>query len=233
MKSAKPLIAGGVAAAVVALGATSFAVVNAQQNDRNVTICHATSAFKNPYQVNTVDPSSTDFNGHGDHNGPLFDPDADPKTAKWGDIIPPIPSRDYPGLNWPAGQAIWEAGCKVVVPEPTTPEPTTPEPTTPEPTTPEPTTPEPTTPEPTTPEPTTPPPPPPGPGPTVESTPEAVPEEVPVPVEIADPGATPVESDVEAPVEIAGAPEDSAPVEIASKPGVPTSVPAGGGAARK
>ena len=86
-----------------------------------VQICHATNSVSNPYTVNSVNTSSVDeegnkfLNGHGDHTGPVFDP-ADP-PASWGDIIPPITNPDtgttFPGLNWPAGEAIWTNGCQV------------------------------------------------------------------------------------------------------------------------
>ncbi len=86
-----------------------------------VQICHATNSVSNPYIVNSVNTSSVDeegnkfLNGHGDHTGPVFDP-ADP-PASWGDIIPPITNPDtgttFPGLNWPAGEAIWTNGCQV------------------------------------------------------------------------------------------------------------------------
>ena len=92
-----------------------------------VQICHATGSESNPYVVNQVDSSSIDeegnkfLNGHGDHIGPVFDPD-DPQKS-WGDIIPPITNPDtgttFDGLNWPAGEVIWLNGCQVPTPSPT------------------------------------------------------------------------------------------------------------------
>ena len=108
-----------------------------------VDICHATGSTSNPYIVSQVDISSVDedgnqfLNGHGDHTGPVFDPDDPPES--WGDIIPaftnPATGTSFPGLNWPAGEAIWSNGC--VVPGPSqspTPTTTSPTPTTTSPT---------------------------------------------------------------------------------------------------
>lgn len=97
-----------------------------------VVICHATSSVSNPYISTQIDVSSVDeegnrfLNGHGDHIGPVFDPD-DPQDD-WGDIIPAFTNPDtgtpFPGLNWPEGQAIWEAGCMIPSPSPTETSPT-------------------------------------------------------------------------------------------------------------
>jgi outer membrane biosynthesis protein TonB len=214
----KPLVIGGAIATAGMLAAASFAIVNATPSG-DVRICHATASSENPYTVNTVNTSSVDeqgnkfLNGHGTHIGPIFDPEGGKDQPAWGDIIPPIVSptnsaNNFPGLNWSAaGQAIWANDCKIPTPTPTptpTPEPTpTPTPT-PEPT-PE-STPTPVTP---TSEPEVP----------VAIAGEPAPEDQPVEVGIADPGAVPGEAPQEAEVEIAGAP-------------VPTSVPAGKGAAR-
>jgi hypothetical protein len=100
--------------------------------EHKVTICHRTNSVTNPYRVNTVDISSTDgslgkgSNDHTHHLGLAFDFSADPDVAyppprngdQWGDIIPPYqwgetPEQSFPGMNWVAGQAIWEAGCTV------------------------------------------------------------------------------------------------------------------------
>jgi hypothetical protein len=102
----------------------------------SVTICHRTNSVTHPYVQITVDEASVDGNsgndnGHGDHLlehlGPVFDVNADPDVAyppphngdQWGDIIPPFYAdgqtpTGYPSLNWDAaGQAIFEAGCKI------------------------------------------------------------------------------------------------------------------------
>lgn len=83
-----------------------------------VTLCHATSSRTNPYVSVTVDKSAILPRGHGSHTGPLF------PAADWGDIIPPFDG--YPGLNWPAGQAILDNGC--AIPATPTPPPPAPQP---------------------------------------------------------------------------------------------------------
>ena len=90
-----------------------------------VTICHATASTSNPYVVKSVDMSSIDeernkyLNGHGNHLGPVFDPNGGKSQPAWGDIIPPfqntaVPNGSvFPGYNWPAGQAILVNDCAV------------------------------------------------------------------------------------------------------------------------
>jgi hypothetical protein len=78
-------------------------------------ICHSTGSSTNPYVVNHPN-NQGQFEGHADHTGPIWSPGA----TQWGDIIPPIPDLNYPGLNWPEGQAIWENDCKPVEPPPET-----------------------------------------------------------------------------------------------------------------
>jgi hypothetical protein len=118
-------------------------------NADNVTICHRGNAVGNEYQQITVDPSAIDGVGGGDHfgehKGPLVTSEAESQALKdqmimWGDIIPPL-AGVHDGLNWPAGQAILENGCKFVTPPTTTPATTTPATTTPATTTPATTTP--------------------------------------------------------------------------------------------
>jgi uncharacterized repeat protein (TIGR01451 family) len=107
-----------VASALFALALAAIPAVMAavQANDKQVTICHATSSEKNPYVQNhpAIANNGDLQGGHLDH------PD---------DIIPPYTYTDendavqqFPGQNWGEdNQAIWENGCNVVEPEPPTP----------------------------------------------------------------------------------------------------------------
>ena len=118
---------------VAGLAAIALASPASATPARKVTICHATSAASNPYVTPTVDMSSVDeannwdWNGHGDHEGPVFDPATMQQGDKWGDIIPPftytfikkgkVVTVDFPGYNWSAeGQAIYNNGCAPQVP---------------------------------------------------------------------------------------------------------------------
>ncbi len=53
--------------------------------------------------------------GHGSHTGPVFP--AVGADGRWGDVIPPFDydngQQHFPGLNWPAGSAVLDAGCAV------------------------------------------------------------------------------------------------------------------------
>ena len=89
-----------------------------------VTICHATNSFSNPYNQNEVDIDSilNPAPGQG-REGPAFDPEVHSQSDRgWGDIVPPFHYLDgdgqlqeYPGTdNWSeGGQTIHEAGCDV------------------------------------------------------------------------------------------------------------------------
>lgn len=88
-----------------------LALTSSANASTKVTICHAGSAYANPYQSTPVDFNSIDANGHSGHTGPVFDPSTMQQGDTWGDIIPPL--ETFPGLNWPAGKAILENGCVV------------------------------------------------------------------------------------------------------------------------
>jgi hypothetical protein len=221
-KANRSIAVGGVLVLAVAGAGASWAFVSTDKPEKSkIDICHATSATNNPYTTNQVDTSSVDLNGHINHTGPLY---SEGMESGWGDIIPPVPEILPEGLNWPEGQATLLNGCKFVAPSPT-PTPTeSPTPTV-----------EPTPTE--TPTPTVSP----TPTETATPTPEGTPvPDAEVPVEPASPETpAPVDADEVAPVEIADpgevpAEDDSVAVEPASpqQASVPTSVPAGGGAAR-
>jgi hypothetical protein len=118
-------VAALAALAFVALGlAMSPAPASGSKPDSNgvhkVTICHRTNSNTNPYVVITVDVSAADGslgkggNDHTHHDGPVWNPSLKDAHIKWGDIIPPYTynGTSFPGMNWPAGQAIHENGCE-------------------------------------------------------------------------------------------------------------------------
>jgi hypothetical protein len=118
--------AGWVIPLLVAAGlitASPFAVAAGAKTagpEDKVEICHRTNSNSNPYVQNSPSKSG-DVNGHDGHEGPVWNPFLKDLGIKWGDIIPPFDYGDnehYPGKNWddPEGQAIYENGCKPVVP---------------------------------------------------------------------------------------------------------------------
>ena len=164
----------GAALVAVPLLAVSASATEDHGDGHKVTICHRNNNDKKPYVQETVDIASTGLlkSGHNGHTGDVWSAGMKSDHDKWGDIIPAYTYKisehktfSFPGLNWDAeGKAIYNAGCKVVLPTPTqttpstepTDEPTTPEETaTEEPGSPEPTATESTaTEEPGSPEPT-------------------------------------------------------------------------------
>ena len=105
-------VLGGAAILAMGLGAST----NADQTPHKVTLCHATDSYTNPYVSVTVDYNAVVLGGHGNHDGPVFDPAI--QGRKWGDIIPAFNFGDgnqFPGMNLDAvGQAILESGCTLV-----------------------------------------------------------------------------------------------------------------------
>jgi len=105
-----------------------------------ITICHRTNSYTNPYVVITIDRSGADGvagnQGHqADHflehddGGGMFDPAVDTSGGDWDDIIPPVDNDGNPmphnGLHWndtnstgETGQDIWLNGCKPNIPKP-------------------------------------------------------------------------------------------------------------------
>jgi hypothetical protein len=101
-----------------ALGVGSIGVFGASAQVEFPRICHRTGASDNPY-VNNQPNNQGQFEGHADHTGPVWTPGA----TEWGDIIPPIPALNFPGLNWDAvGMATHANNCVPPdLPPPTTP----------------------------------------------------------------------------------------------------------------
>jgi hypothetical protein len=95
---------------------------------QKVTLCHRTNSETNPYVRITVSVNSVIKDaGHDGHNGPVFAAGMKAAHQKWGDIIPSFTyttktgsTASYGGKNWPAGQAIFDAGCVVGQPTSTT-----------------------------------------------------------------------------------------------------------------
>jgi hypothetical protein len=115
--------------ALVLLGVLAHVAGATSPPDHQITLCHATDSYTNPYVVITVDVASVRFAGHEGHDGPIFFP-AIAKHTKWGDIIPPASNdgtRAVTPKNWSAeGQSIWADGCAATAPvSTTTNEPTT------------------------------------------------------------------------------------------------------------
>lgn len=119
----------GVAMATVttALPGTTFATNQGGEKpqEHKITICHANHSAtgksgNQPYVRITVDHHAVvKGSGHGDHTGPIASTLAEADTLKeagthWGDIIPPVETADYPGLNWTTtGQAIYNNNCRL------------------------------------------------------------------------------------------------------------------------
>src|SRR4051794_41902707 len=101
------VLAVGVAAALVVLQPAA-----SQQNEKQVLICHATSAETNPYvsEHPAIENNGDLKGGHLGHLGPVF------PEPKWGDIIPPYTYTDasgneavFQGPDWgPAGRLLWQ-----------------------------------------------------------------------------------------------------------------------------
>jgi hypothetical protein len=127
---------GGVRkAAAVGLGVTmvggsiAFSTTSAQADpsrppEPQVTLCHATGSFSNPYSETTVDQSSIIDDGrvlksgHGSHTGPLFDPEGGKQQPSWGDIIPAFGTGEdaFGGVNASAGASILANHCSTPKP---------------------------------------------------------------------------------------------------------------------
>jgi uncharacterized repeat protein (TIGR01451 family) len=96
----------------------------ANADSENVRICHAGNSDSNPYQENTPANGSKIVEGHGSHDGPVWDPTLKDRKIEWGDIIPPFSyvedgvTKSYAGKNWTtAGQEIYNNGCRPAFPD--------------------------------------------------------------------------------------------------------------------
>lgn len=89
-------------------------------NADNITFCHATHSVSNPYVVITTDPAGIIKAGHGDHAGPVFNPEGGRQQPPWGDVIPAFdysksgktPAGHFAGLNLRAGQSLLDGSCQ-------------------------------------------------------------------------------------------------------------------------
>ncbi len=94
---------------------------------QKVTLCHRTNSDHNPYVRITVSINSViKSSGHDGHNSQVYAAGMKAAHQKWGDVIPSFTyttktgdTASYGGRNWPAGRAIFDAGCAVSRPTPT------------------------------------------------------------------------------------------------------------------
>ena len=95
------------------------ATKSSSSSNQKVTLCHRTNSDHNPYVRITVSINSViKSSGHDGHNGPVYAAGLKAAHQKWGDIIPSFTyttktgdTASYGGKNWPAGRAIFDAGC--------------------------------------------------------------------------------------------------------------------------
>jgi uncharacterized repeat protein (TIGR01451 family) len=112
--------------ALLGAGLLSFALFGTTSaTGQSVAICHATNSETNPYIAESPAINSSGAfigllaGGHNGHTGPIWVPGDKAAKITWGDIIPAYTyaptSFSFLGLNWPAGQAILDNGCKIPV----------------------------------------------------------------------------------------------------------------------
>ncbi len=93
-------------------GAAASAFSDPSSGEPKVTICRATDSDTHPYNQITVSRKAVDDEGHRSHTGPVWYAGAKDGGVRWGDIIPA--TDGVTGLNWPAGEAIFNDDCLVV-----------------------------------------------------------------------------------------------------------------------
>jgi uncharacterized repeat protein (TIGR01451 family) len=112
--------------ALLGAGLLSFVLFGtASATGQSVTICHATNSETNPYILESPAINANGAfagqlaGGHNGHTGPIWLPGDKAAGVTWGDIIPAYDyaptSFHFDGLNWPAGKAILDNGCKIPV----------------------------------------------------------------------------------------------------------------------
>ena len=97
-------VAGVAAGALGVTGAALAGTGPPPEDGEKVTICHRVGGPH--YNVITLDANGA-VNGHSRHAS---------------DVIPPIPSEDYAGKNWPEGEALLKNGCFPLIIDKTAPE---------------------------------------------------------------------------------------------------------------
>lgn len=75
-----------------------------------VTICHRSANVAAPYGPQPLVINTSDVPLHAADTGPVWDATM---QFGWGDIIPPVPESEFPGLNWDeGGKAIYYNNCQ-------------------------------------------------------------------------------------------------------------------------
>lgn len=123
-KAAMVTVGVGMMSSGIAFSSTSAQADPSRPPEPQVTLCHATGSFSNPYSETTVDQSSIIDDGrvlksgHGSHTGPIFNPEGGKNQEPWGDIVPAFGSGDdrFAGVNADAGASILANHCSTPKP---------------------------------------------------------------------------------------------------------------------
>ena len=92
--------------------ATTAPPAIASTTAQKVSYCHRSSSVLDPYDLQATAVDSIVAQGHGGHTGPVF-PQVGPDAGATSSLRSTTPSGKFPGLNWPAGSDVLEAGCAV------------------------------------------------------------------------------------------------------------------------